>query len=372
MTDDHWVLCVDDDDKLLSGLELQLGFDYEVKTATSGMAGLDLLAKHPDCSVIISDMRMPEMNGAQFLAKSRIITPDTTRLLLTGFSEVADTVSAVNDGGVFRFLTKPIPPDALLAAVEDGLRQWQLIRSERVLLEQTLHGAAQALIEALEIASPDAFSRSRKIESACRHVATEIGLEPVWEIALAGLLLRIGWIALPDEVVSNRLTGARPTADESTMLEEALQTTVRLVGRIPRLDGVADIIQQSVFDESVGGPSACATPAAVVRAVTDFDDALVLGLGVAKTLARMTPTHPESIVKALSTWEGADDQAVVREVALTRLVVGMIAERDIVTPSGNLLVKSGSDITETLVQRLRNFSRTHGVEEPITVSLPSR
>ncbi len=372
MSDDHWVLCVDDDEKLLSGLELQLGFDYEVRTATSGIAGLDLLAEHANCSVIISDMRMPGMNGAQFLTKSRIISPETTRMLLTGFSEVSDTVSAVNDGGIFRFLTKPIPPDLLVAAVEDGLRQWQLIRSERVLLEQTLHGAAQTLIEALEIASPVAFSRSRRIEAACRHVAIELGLEPVWEVALAGLLLRIGWVALPDEVVANRLAGARPTPDESTMLDDALQTTVRLVTRIPRLDGVANIIQDSARDESVGGPGADVSAAAVVRSVADFDDALVLGLGVAKALARMTPTHPESIVKALATWDGADDQAVVRDVGLAQLVVGMIAERDIVTPSGNLLVKAGSDITETLVQRLRNFSRTRGVEEPITVSSPSR
>lgn len=370
MTEDSWVLCVDDDAMLLSGLELQLGFDYEVRTATSGMAGLDLLSTHPDCAVIISDMRMPEMNGAQFLAKSRLIAPDTTRMLLTGFSDVADTVSAVNEGGIFRFLTKPIPPDALVAAVEEALRQWQLVRSERVLLEQTLNGAAQALIEALEIASPDAFRRARRIESASRHVATELGLQPVWQVALAGLLLRIGWIALPEEVLAARLAGSRLSSDEASMMDDALDTTVRLVGRIPRLDGVAAIIRESATDSSVGGPTAEPTAAAVVRAVVDFDDALVLGLGPPKALARMAPTHSERIVNALTTWDGADDGAVVREVGLTQLVDGMVVARDIVTPSGNLLVKAGSDITLTLVQRLRNFARTHGVEEPIAITSP--
>ncbi len=370
MSENGWVLCVDDDERLLSGLELQLGFDYEVRIANSGIAGLDLLSANPDCAVIISDMRMPEMNGAQFLAKSRLIAPDTTRMLLTGFSDVADTVSAVNDGGIFRFLTKPIPPDALIAAVDEGIRQWQLIRSERVLLEQTLHGAAQALIEALEIASPDAFSRARRIEAACRHVATEMGLDPVWEIALAGLLSRIGWIALPEEVLHTRLSGGHPSADDQTMVDEALETTVRLVGRIPRLDGVASIIRESADTASVGGPRSEPTAASIVRAVVDFDDIVVQGLGATKALARMASTHSERIVKSLSTWDGADEEAVVREVGLAQLMVGMVVARNIVTPSGNLLVKAGSDITETLVQRLRNFARTHGVEEPIAVSAP--
>lgn len=368
MTDEQWILCVDDDERLLSGIELQLGFDYEVRTATSGMEGLDLLMTHPECAVIISDMRMPEMNGAQFLAKSRLITPDTTRLLLTGFSEISDTVSAVNEGGIFRFLTKPIPPDALVAAVEEGIRQWELVRSERVLLEETLHGAAQALIEALEIASPEAFSRSRRLESACRHVARELEFEPVWEVALAGLMHRIGWISLPHEVIEHRLAGERLTDNESMMLDEALATTVRLVGRIPRLDGVADIIKESTLESSVAEPTAAPTAAAIVRAVVDFDDSLARGAGATKTLARLTPTHPGAILESLAGWGGATDQATIREVGLAQLVIGMVVERDIVTANGNLLVKAGSDLTETLVQRLRNFARTHGVEEPITVS----
>jgi hypothetical protein len=289
-------------------------------------------------------------------------------LLLTGFSEISDTVSAVNEGGIFRFLTKPIPPDALVAAVEEGVRQWELVRSERVLLEQTLHGAAQSLIEALEIASPDAFSRSRRLESACRHVASELELEPVWEVALAGLMHRIGWISLPHEVIEHRLAGERLTDDESMMLDEALATTVRLVGRIPRLDGVADIIKESTRDSSVTGPTAAPTAPSIVRAAVDFDDSLARGAGAKKTLARMMPTHAGAILEALAGWDGATDEATIREVGLSQLVIGMVVQRDIVTGNGSLLVKAGSDLTETLVQRLRNFSQTHGVEEPIIVS----
>lgn len=359
-----WILCVDDDERLLSGLELHLGFDHDVQTAISGKAGLALLDERPDCAVIVSDMRMPEMNGAEFLARSRLITPDTTRMLLTGFSEVADTVSAVNDGGIFRFLTKPIPPDALVGAVEAGLRQWHLIRTERVLLEETLNGAVQSLIEALEIASPATFSRSRRVEAGCRHVAVALGLEPVWEVALAGLLMRIGWISLPSDVVDRRLSGIELSEADASMLEDALKTTVRLVDRIPRLDGVARIIGDS-------GPATSTTPstaANVVRAVADFDDALRLGRNASKALAQLASDHHHTIVEAIKTWPHAGPAQEIREVGLTQLIAGMSAAKDIMTPSGNLLVKEGADLTETLIQRLRNFALSHGVVEPIYVA----
>ena len=361
-----WVLCVDDEPKVLEGLELLLGFDYEVRTAAGGEAGLDVLRAHPECGVIISDMRMPAMNGAQFLAAAREVTPDTTRMLLTGYSDLSDTISAINEGGIFRFLTKPTPPEALQQAVDDGLRQWELIQSERVLLEQTLHGAAEALIEALEIASPAGFSRARRIESACRHVATELGQEPVWEVALAGLLLRLGWIAVPNQTIDTYLAGGDLTAAERAMLDGAYATSVRLVGRIPRLGGVAAIIG------AAGDPSGGLDPGTIVRTVAEFDQFCNLGHGAAKAVKALDGTCPGEILTAIGSWDGAAGDTVRREVGLSGLVAGVVVETDVVTLDGNLLVSAGTDLTETVIQRLRNFATTQGVREPITVSTTAR
>jgi CheY-like chemotaxis protein len=364
-TVEPWVLCVDDEPKVLEGLELNLGFDYEVRTAVGGEVGLEVLQSQPGCAVIISDMRMPGMNGSQFLARARELTPDTTRMLLTGFSDIADTIAAINDGGIFRFLSKPTAPDALKRAVDDGLRQWQLIQSERVLLEQTLHGAAEALVEALEIASPASFSRARRIESASRHVAIELGLEPVWEVALAGLLVRLGWIAIPTETVDCFLAGQALTEAETSMFEAAYATSVRLVGRIPRLDGVAQIIA------GAADPSGAVDPSTAVRAVSEFDQLCGLGRGGSKGLKELDGRYPREILIALNSWTGAGEEVTVQEVGLRGLVTGMVAENDIVTEAGTLLVRSGTDITETVIQRLRNSANSQGIEEPITVSVRS-
>lgn len=365
MTSEPWILCVDDDEMLLQGLELQLGFDYDVRTAIGGEIALEMLEATPDCAVVISDMRMPGMNGAQFLAKARTLVPDTTRMLLTGYSDVDSAISAINEGGIYRFMTKPAPAATLTAAIDDGIRQWELIRSERVLLEQTLVGATGAMIEALEIAQPDTFSRSRMLESASRHVATELGLEPVWEVALAGLLLRLGWIAVPGPLAERFMKGEAVTAAEGTVIQESFDLSVRLVGNIPRLEGVAGIIRDSHTAKST------INPAVVVRAVAEFDLRSRRRSSAALALKELREEYPERIIDALATWDGINIEVVIRDVTIAELLPGMVTEMDVTTTNGNVLVKAGTEITETVLQRLRNFAATQGVGEPITVACPT-
>ncbi len=115
------VLCVDDERQVLDGLALQLRRRYAVGLAISGADGLAYLREHPDTAVIISDMRMPGMDGAAFLAASHSVAPDARRILLTGFSDQASTVAAINEGRICRFLSKPCDPKTLSEAIESAL-----------------------------------------------------------------------------------------------------------------------------------------------------------------------------------------------------------------------------------------------------------
>lgn len=116
------VLCVDDEVEVLNGLGLHLRRHYELITATSGVAALDLLRGNADVAVIVSDMRMPGMNGAEFLAKSRDLAPQAQRILLTGQTDLASAIAAINEGQICRFLTKPCDPAELLGAVGEAVR----------------------------------------------------------------------------------------------------------------------------------------------------------------------------------------------------------------------------------------------------------
>ena len=144
------ILLVDDEPNVLEALEANLMFDYDVVTAGGGAQGLERMNADGPFGVVISDMRMPEMNGARFLAEVKRRHPDTTRVLLTGYSEVDAAISAINDGSVFRFLTKPCPPDVLVETVEQGLEQHRLRLAERELLEGTVRGAVGLLTDVLK------------------------------------------------------------------------------------------------------------------------------------------------------------------------------------------------------------------------------
>ena len=121
------LLCVDDEPNVLDALARQLRQRWDVVTATGGQSGLERLVRDGPFAVVMSDMRMPGMNGAAFLATARTVAKDTVRLLLTGQTEIAAAIAAVNEGHIFRFLTKPCSGETLhaYANAEIVLREGQ-------------------------------------------------------------------------------------------------------------------------------------------------------------------------------------------------------------------------------------------------------
>src|SRR5919204_6882078 len=158
------ILCVDDEEFILDGLRDTLRRAFEVHTATGASEALAMLRKEPDAyAVVLSDMRMPGMFGSEFLREARTVAPNAVRMLLTGYADVDSAIRAVNDAQLFRFLTKPCEPEQLVRACIAALAQHRLITAERVLLEQTLRGSVNALVEVLALASPAAFGRAGRV-----------------------------------------------------------------------------------------------------------------------------------------------------------------------------------------------------------------
>jgi diguanylate cyclase (GGDEF)-like protein len=134
----HKVLCVDDEPQVLEGLSLQLGRRYEVLTASSGAQGLELLHKDNSIAAIISDMRMPRMDGATFLSRARAIAPRAARILLTGQTDLQSAIAAVNQAQVLKFLSKPCLPPDLHAAVEFAIEHYRKASADNTGLRREL------------------------------------------------------------------------------------------------------------------------------------------------------------------------------------------------------------------------------------------
>ena len=114
----HRILLVDDDPNILQGYQRQLHKHVDIETAQNGIAGLKSLKEKGPFAVIISDLRMPGMDGIAFLAEAREQSPDSVRVMLTGHADLEAAINAVNKGNIFRLLTKPCPAENLLQTVQ--------------------------------------------------------------------------------------------------------------------------------------------------------------------------------------------------------------------------------------------------------------
>ena len=131
-----WILCVDDEQNVLSSLtRLFRGEPFQVLTASSGPEGLEILKTSREIGLILSDYRMPEMNGAAFLQAAARLSPNSYRMILTGYADTNAAIAAINEGGASRFLTKPFNNKELLQIVRDGLSRYRLVQENRRLTE---------------------------------------------------------------------------------------------------------------------------------------------------------------------------------------------------------------------------------------------
>jgi len=373
------VLCVDDEEQVLAGLSLHLRRRYAVATATRGASGLEILRRDPSIAVVVSDMRMPGMDGAEFLRQARQFAPDSVRLLLTGQLDVESAIAAVNEGQVFRFLTKPCPPPALLAAVDAAVEQHRLVTAERVLLEQTLHGSIQTLVDVLSLTNPVSFGRATRIKQHASELAAQLEMKERWQLEVAAMLSQLGTITLPAETVE-RVCYGQPLSDaEQAMVARVPAVTEQLLANIPRLEVVREILAawprsyRADASPPEDAQKALALRAAhVLRVAVDFDLLESQGhdseIAVA-TLRGRRDLYDPAVVAALVAIRAADSRRKqVRELSIGAVGLGMVFAEDVRLTSGTLLVARGYVVTPSFLERISNFT-AGTVREPVRVFL---
>src|SRR6478735_8047648 len=239
------VLLVDDEANVLTALTRKLGDLFEITTAEGGPAALELVrASASPFAVVVSDMRMPELDGAAFLSQVKALSPTSTRLLLTGDSNIKSAIKAVNEGQIFRFLCKPCPPDTLSSAVQAGVEQHALVTAERDIMERTLSAVVKTLGDVLSLADPELFKRATVVKGYVSQVVRGLGLEGAWQIEVAAALHTLGLVALPGELAHHNKTLTPLTLEDKKQLAAHPETAQRILAAIPRLEDVALIVAQ--------------------------------------------------------------------------------------------------------------------------------
>lgn len=423
------VILVDDEANVLSALRRMLRpTGYAVRTASSGQEALALLEESP-ADLIVSDMRMPGMSGAELLTEVRRRWPETLRLLLTGYAEVSSAISAINDGGIHRYISKPWNDDELLAAIRQGLelvglqrerhrlealtrsqneqlREWNATLEGRVRerteelqianqeislgmekLRKTFFTSVQIFSHLIEMRAPSLAGHSRRVADVARRIALKMGYsnDLAQEIFLAALLHDIGKIGYPDDLFEKQI--GRMSADELGHVRKHPLNGAAALMSMPDMRGVADIVRAhherwdgKGFPDGLSGEN-IPPGARILALANDFDAAQIgmvstrhLSVDEAKTYViegrgfRYDPT----VVDAFAELSGRapKKEPAARRLSGSDLQPGMVLTHDLYSPDGMLLLAVGYTLDESIVHQIREFEESYGKRLVVCVRPP--
>lgn len=377
------ILCVDDDVNILSGYKRSLRKDFDITTAEGGEEGLAAIAgSEEEFAVVISDMQMPGMNGIQFLQRVMVASPNSVRIMLTGNADQQTAMDAVNEGNIFRFLTKPCEPETFAKVITAGLDQFYLVTAEKQILSETLNSSLQVMVEILSLVNPTAFSRANRVKNLARDIAKMLGVKKIWEVEIAAMLSQIGCITVP-ELTLQKISNAQPLMEQELQLfSRHPQVAHDLIARIPRMNTVAQIIanqnrrMNDVFEVKTVTPETeeARHGARILKVVLDFDKMLESGILPHQAFKDMTERigwyDPIVMGVLKEIINKASTEFVNIEIDVRKLRPGMLLNKPVYSSRNALLLSAGQDVTQPLIMRLINFAATGMMSETVHVSVP--
>ncbi len=411
------LLFVDDEPSILSSLRrLFRPHGYRILTAEGGAQGLEILQQE-QVDLVVSDMRMPEMDGAKFLEQVRARWPRIVRLLLTGYADVGSTIAAINRGEIYRYIAKPWEDNDILLTVRDALEHSRLanenarllaltqaqneqLKSLNAGLEQKVAERTAQLDQALKdlrrgfLGTVNVFSglielrggklagHSRRVAEHARIVGQRLGLDDaaLQELTLAALLHDIGKIGVPDTLI-DRPFNALPQEGRAELMKHPVKGQMVLMG-ISQLKGAGLLVRHhhENYDGS-GFPdrlAALAIPlgARILAVVNDYD-ALQLGTLVSRPLKAQEALtylvenrgrrYDPAVIDAFAAWlaETHRDEFAEVPVRPASLKPGMMLARDLMHRDGYLLLARGHVLEAELIGQLTKLESTEG--QPLTL-----
>lgn len=372
MTNEPKILMVDDEPLVLAGYGRTIGRTFKVVCAQGGAAALATLNTSGPFAVIITDMRMPTMNGIEFITAARAKSRDSVFMMLTGNADQQTAVTAINQGPIFRFLNKPCTPELLEASIRLAIRQHELVTAERVLLRDTLTGAIKFMVEALELANPDLFAFQASVKQVQQRVCGAIGIPYDWQLSVAGSLCLIGLMTIPSA------TDVDGPSEES--LNEAADIGAHLLGHIPRIGAVVSMIRQQ---------RKVVTPLPVTLHNLSAEDYDIVGTQVLRYSVDLALEQRKAgkrvvgnenatrlgeydsrltdVANALMTLPDGQHSRVVKQLSVYDVKPGMVVAFDVRRTDGILLLSKDQVVSALGLASLRRFADHKLVGQTIAV-----
>jgi response regulator RpfG family c-di-GMP phosphodiesterase len=409
------ILCVDDEPSILSSLRrLFRAHGFNVLAAESGQAGLQIL-ETSSVDLVISDMRMPEMDGVVFLEHVRQRWPQILRLLLTGYADISSIMGAINRGEIYRYIAKPWDDNDIILTVKDALTRSELEkekkRLEALVLAQNeelkqMNASLEVKVEArtsdlrqandklkanfitsikmftalIELRDSKLAGHSRRVAELARRLAQALHLDAkqVQEIFVAGLLHAIGKVGFDDSLLCTAVATMSPRQLE--IFRKHPVRAEQLLMSLGELKSAVEIIRAQLerFDGS-GYPQGTAgrhipIGARILSVAIDYES-MQIGvyepqqLSAAQAMALISQRkghyYDPVVVEALADIGGLvtsekTPSGAALELALEshQMRPGMVLSRDLISPSGLLLLTAGHILDGAVIDKIIGFERS--------------
>jgi len=429
--DTHRLLFVDDEEHILSALRRLFRKEpWEILTATSGEEGLRVLEAN-QVSLVVSDQRMPGMTGVEFLSQVRRRWPDTLRIILTGYADMQAALAAINQGQVYRFVSKPWSDEELRLAVKQGLEQYELVAENRrlhqltraqnaelrklnetleqkvaerteeivrknveldrlnVQLEQSFVDSIKVFSGLIEQRDPFLGGHSKRVAAGSKLIGKRIGLSPkeLMDLEIAALLHDIGKIGIRDDIL--RKDVREMSSAELEMFKRHPVLGQVAIQTIPRLQAAGVMIRHhherydgQGYPDGLQGED-IPFGARMIAAVNAYDIYVHrtsgAQLGTAdrfnRAIARLrdnrgTEFDPQVVDHFLDYLALERARAGTRrekKISVYELREGMVLARDLYTPSGLLLVAKGEVVEASYIEKIKNYNRVNPIQDGVYI-----
>jgi response regulator RpfG family c-di-GMP phosphodiesterase len=365
------VLFVDDEANILEPFKLSLRKFFEVETALGPGAGLKAVAGQGPFPVVVSDLRMPRMDGIEFLAQVKELAPATVRIMLTGHADLEAAIAAVNKGEIFRFLIKPCPTDQLIASIKEAVRVHSLEMAERELLHGTLRGCLRVLTDILNLVNPEAFGRSERVHRLALNVGKRLFIKQPLNLDLGAMLSQLGCVTLPDELITKIYKGGTLSAEEQQIFDMHPAVTAGMLSQIPRMERVREVILHQ--NTKAAEASKIPLESKILKACLDYDSLEQAGLDkhdAVDTLRGRTGWYDSRVLDALEKATAGEEGYLRRELEYGELRPGMILVDPLMSRDNVHIMAKGTELTEVSLARLENFRKSKRLPYTVRVMVP--
>jgi len=368
------IMAVDDNPANLKLLEDMLReYGYDVRSFPRGRLALAAADREPP-DLILLDINMPEMSGYEVCAALKGGRhAGIPVIFLSALNATEDKVRGFHLGAV-DYISKPFQFEEVRARVETHVQLRRARQAEHELLEKTLGGAVRTLWELIQLSSPMLAARSRSLRDIVKWIAKRTGMADAWQYELAATLCLIGCIMLPEDIAERAWYGESLTAEEERIFRGHPEGASRLLSNIPRLEIVAEMIRGQLDPETEAVPEGARHGARLLHLALELDRRVQKGASPRDALSeiRLTRRFEPSMLSALESYAPVQPEFELRRLPIYELRAHMVLEKDVRTRDHNLVIlKAGTTLSETWIERLDNFARTGRVEEFAEVRVPT-